>query len=174
MEHDPTFKQARGNLCMPIALISVHHEGVTNAMTAAWNTPTSFQPPLINISIGTTRFTHDLIMGSKEFAINILSSDQMDLAVYCGNISGREVDKFKEQNIPTRKAKIIGAPLINGCAANIECKLHSYFLTGDHTVFVGETVAYDEDISKDPLIRFRGMFFKASEPLGEDAHPAKV
>jgi flavin reductase (DIM6/NTAB) family NADH-FMN oxidoreductase RutF len=155
-------------------LVSAETDGVRNVMTAAWSSPTSFDPPLILISIGTTRFTHDLIMKSKEFAINILSEDQMELAVFCGNVSGRELDKFKTKDISSRPAKKIRAPLINGCAANIECKVRSYLLTGDHTVFVGETVRYDEDSSKRPLVRLRGMFYGVSEPLGADEHKAKV
>jgi flavin reductase (DIM6/NTAB) family NADH-FMN oxidoreductase RutF len=113
-------------------------------------------------------------MKSKEFAINIASVDQMDLAIFCGNTSGREIDKFKEKRMSVRSAKKIKAPLINGCAANIECKVQQYYLTGDHTVFVGETVRYDEDSSKVPLIRFRGFFYELSEPLGADEHKAKV
>ena len=168
------FKKARGNLCMPVILVSAENDGVRNVMTAAWSSPTSFDPPLILISIGTTRFTHDLIMKSKEFAINVLSEDQMELAVFCGNVSGRELDKFKTKDITSRPAKKIRAPLINGCAANIECRVRSYLLTGDHTVFVGETVRYDEDSARRPLARFRGMFYGLSEPLGADEHTPKV
>jgi flavin reductase (DIM6/NTAB) family NADH-FMN oxidoreductase RutF len=167
-------KKARGNLCMPIVLVSASHGGVSNCMTLAWSSPTSFQPPLVNISVGLTRFTHELIMKSGEFAINVLSEDQMDLAVYCGTISGRDVNKFRERSIPIRPGKAVGAPLVNGCAANIECKVRGYLLTGDHTLFVGEILRYEEDVTLNPLIRFRGMFFKPSEPLGVDEHPAIV
>ena len=167
-------KNARGNLCMPIVLITSKYEGVTNVMTAAWSSPSSFEPPLINISIGITRFTHDLILKSEQFAMNILADDQMDLAVFCGNVSGRETNKFEEKNISTRNSKIIDVPLINGCAANIECIVRTKFQTGDHTVFSGESVTYDEDTTKNPLIRFRGLFYQISEPLGEDDHPAVV
>ena len=174
MQKSLRFKKARGNLCMPISFVTAKHGKVRNVMTAAWTSPSSFDPPLISISIGTSRFTHDLIMKSKEFAINIASVDQMDLAIFCGNTSGKEIDKFKEKRISVRPAKKIKAPLINGCSANIECKVRHYYLTGDHTVFVGETVRYDEDSSKVPLIRFRGFFYKPSEPLGADEHKAKV
>ena len=167
-------KKARGNLCMPIVLVTAHFEGISNVMTAAWTAPTSFEPLLINISIGGTRYTHDLIMKSGEFAINICAVDQMDLAVFCGNVSGRETDKFKEKNISTRSAQMINVPLINNCVANVECKVDSHFRTGDHTVYAGESIAYVEDESKLPLIRFRGMFFELSEQLGEDDHPATV
>ncbi len=168
------FKKARGNLCMPISFVTAKHGKIRNVMTAAWTSPSSFDPPLISVTIGTSRFTHDLIMKSKEFAINIASVDQMDLAIFCGNTSGKEIDKFKEKRISVRSAKKIRAPLMNGCAANIECKVCHYYLAGDHTVFVGETVHFDEDSSKVPLIRFRGFFFKPSEALGADEHRPKV
>jgi flavin reductase (DIM6/NTAB) family NADH-FMN oxidoreductase RutF len=39
-------------------------------------------------------------------------------------------------------------PAIKECIAHLECKLHSQFTTGDHTIFVGEVVeAYAEQRS---------------------------
>lgn len=170
----PPFKYARGNLCMPVICITACFEGKQNIMTAAWCSPASFYPPLITTSVGITRYTHDLVMKSREFVINIMASDQMDIAVYCGNHSGRDVDKFRTLDLRTNRGQVVAPPLIAGCAAHIECRVVSYSLAGDHTLFVGETVAYDEDADKQPLIRFRGNFFTVSETLGTDEHPAKV
>jgi flavin reductase (DIM6/NTAB) family NADH-FMN oxidoreductase RutF len=39
--------------------------------------------------------------------------------------------------LPARKVQ---PPIIKECVAHLECKLHSQFTTGDHTVFVGEIV----------------------------------
>lgn len=171
----PPFKFARGNLCMPIVCVTSAFEGKRNVMTSAWCSPASFYPPIVTCCIGLTRFTHDLVMKSREFVLNIMASDQRDVAVYCGNHSGRDVDKFQALGLDFTKGQISTAPLIAGCAAHIECKVLSYHLVGDHTLFVGETVAYDEDPDKKPLIRYRGTFFTVSEQsLGSDEHPAKV
>jgi flavin reductase (DIM6/NTAB) family NADH-FMN oxidoreductase RutF len=171
----PPFKYARGNLCMPVVCITSAFEGKRNIMTSAWCSPSSFYPPIVSSFIGVTRFTHDLVMKSREFVLNILASDQTDLAVYCGNHTGREVDKFEALGVKVAKGRLVAPPLIVGCAAHVECKVLSYHLVGDHTLFVGETVAYDEDPDKQPLIRFRGEFFTVSErSLGSDDHPAKV
>jgi flavin reductase (DIM6/NTAB) family NADH-FMN oxidoreductase RutF len=169
------FKYARGNLCMPIICITSAYEGKRNVMTSAWCAPASFIPPLITTSIGVSRYTHDLVIKSRELVLNIMASDQEEIAVYCGNHSGRDVDKFRNLNLQVQKGQIVQAPLIMGCAAQIECKVLSYHLVGDHTLFVGETVAYNEDPSKKPLIRFRGDFFTLSEySLGKDEHPSKI
>jgi len=37
--------------------------------------------------------------------------------------------------VPARKVK---PPIIKECIAHLECRLHSQFQTGDHTIFVGE------------------------------------
>jgi flavin reductase (DIM6/NTAB) family NADH-FMN oxidoreductase RutF len=160
---------------MPIICITSAYEGNRNIMTSAWCAPASFVPPLVTTAIGVSRYTHDLVMKSREFVLNIMASDQEAIAVYCGNVSGREVDKFQELNIQTEKGQIVQAPLLVGCAAQIECKVLSCHLVGDHTLFAAETVAYREDPSKKPLIRFRGDFFTVSDySLGKDEHQAKV
>ncbi|MCK7504828.1 MAG: flavin reductase family protein [Desulfobacterales bacterium] len=138
---------------MPIVLVTAQFEGIRNIMTAAWSTPASFEPPLIILCIGHSRTTHDLVLKSGEFGLNILSDEQMALANYCGNTSGQEVDKFREMKIPLCPSRIIGAPLVAGCASTMEIKVRSHFPAGDHTAFVGETVDYREDPTKLPLIR---------------------
>ncbi len=169
------FKLARGNLCMPVVCITSYFEGVQNVMTACWCSPGSFNPPIITSFIGLTRFSHDLVMKGREFVLNIMASDQVDVAIYCGNNTGSDGDKFAELNLKTIKGQVVSPPLIEGCAAHIECKVISYHQVGDHTLFLGETVAYDEDSNKQPLIRFRGEYFSVSEEsLGTDEHPSKV
>ena len=171
----PPFKFARGNLCMPVVCLTSSYGEMRNVMTSAWCSPASFDPPIITTFIGLTRFSHDLVMKGREFVLNIMASDQMETAIYCGNHSGREVDKFKELNLKVTKGQVVAPPLIAGCAAHIECKVVSYHQVGDHTLFVGETVAYDDDVGKQPLIRFRGEFFSVSErSLGADDHPSKL
>jgi flavin reductase (DIM6/NTAB) family NADH-FMN oxidoreductase RutF len=160
---------------MPIVCVTSAYEEKRNVMTAAWCAPASFYPALITISIGITRYTHDLVMKSREFVLNVMAFDQRDIAVYCGNNSGRDGDKFSFLNLEIKPGQMVKAPLIAGTAANIECQVLSYHSVGDHTLFVGETVAYEEDIGKKPLIRFRGEFFTLSDfSLGADDHTAKV
>jgi flavin reductase (DIM6/NTAB) family NADH-FMN oxidoreductase RutF len=50
--------------------------------------------------------------------------------------------------LPARKVK---PPIIKECVAHLECRLHSQFTTGDHTIFVGEIVeAYvDKEVFTD-------------------------
>jgi len=55
-----------------------------NGMTAAWVTRVSFKPPMVSVSIGKTRFSHNLIKKGSVFAVNILKEGQADIGKHFG------------------------------------------------------------------------------------------
>ncbi|MCS7113822.1 MAG: flavin reductase family protein [Candidatus Bathyarchaeota archaeon] len=121
-----------------------------NIITLAWAMPTSINPPLVAVSIAQRRHSHRLIEETREFVVNIPTIDILDATFHCGVVSGRDHDKFKEARLTPLPAKRVKPPIIKECIAHLECRLHSQFTTGDHTVFVGEIVeAY---ANKDALI----------------------
>lgn len=114
--------------------------GKPNIITLAWAMPTSIVPPLVAVSIAPRRYSHSLIEETKEFVVNIPTMNILNETLLCGRTSGREHDKFKDTGLtpfPSRKVK---PPIISECVAHLECKLHSQFTTGDHTIFVGEII----------------------------------
>jgi flavin reductase (DIM6/NTAB) family NADH-FMN oxidoreductase RutF len=128
---------------------------IKNVLAVTWVTPTSFNPLLFLISIGKEkenegiyRFSYQLIEESKEFVINVPTIDLKEKVLQAGSIHGKDIDKFKKVRLTPIKAKITKAPLIEECILNIECRVMEEFETGDHTVFVGETVAvhYNEGV----------------------------
>jgi flavin reductase (DIM6/NTAB) family NADH-FMN oxidoreductase RutF len=60
--------------------------------------------------------------------------------LFCGRMSGRDHDKFKETGLTQMPAKKVRAPIIKECIAHLECMLNNQFTTGDHTIFIGEIV----------------------------------
>jgi len=120
---------------------SIGKSGKPNIITLAWAMPTSINPPLVAISISPRRYSHSLIEETKEFVVNIPTMDILKETFFCGTVSGRDHDKFKEAELTALIAKKVKPPLIKECVAHLECKLHSQFETGNHTIFVGEIVA---------------------------------
>jgi flavin reductase (DIM6/NTAB) family NADH-FMN oxidoreductase RutF len=102
--------------------------------------PTSINPPLVAISIRSERHSHPLIEKTKEFVINIPTMNILKETLFCGRVSGKNHDKFKETKLTPLPARKVKPPIIKECVAHLECKLHSQFTTGDHTIFVGEIV----------------------------------
>ncbi len=117
----------------------------SNIITVAWHTHLSHIPPLYCISIHPKRFSHDMILESKEFVLNFASFDIVNKLHYCGTHSGREHDKFKEGNLTPMKAFKVKAPLIKECYASLECTLYEHKKVGDHTLFIGEVIAVSAD-----------------------------
>ncbi|MEM7816616.1 MAG: flavin reductase family protein, partial [Candidatus Aenigmatarchaeota archaeon] len=89
-----------------IMITSAYKEKVT-ITTCAWQMPLSKEPPLVAVALAKKHFSSELILKSKEFAINIPDWSLLDKLIYCGSISGRTVDKFKETNFTKEKAKFL-------------------------------------------------------------------
>jgi flavin reductase (DIM6/NTAB) family NADH-FMN oxidoreductase RutF len=121
--------------------VSVDSEGKANIIALGWCMPASFDPPMMAISVGKTRYSHQLISECREFVVAFPSEEMGKEVLYCGTHSGRDVDKFRETGLVAVPAKKVRPPLIEGCVANFECKVIGEIETGDHTVFVGEVVA---------------------------------
>ena len=93
-------------------------------------------------------------MEAEHFAINILASDQIDISKQFAT-SG--IDRF--QGIVYKEA-VTGSPILKGVLAYIDCKLDKRVDGGDHTIFIGEVLAGDEDLSKQPLIFYQGKYLE--------------
>jgi len=124
-----------------VLVTCVNKAGKANIITLAWAMPTSIDPPLVVMSIAPKRLSHQLIEETGEFVVNVPTMDIVRETLFCGRISGRECDKFKEAPLRAKPAKKVQSPIIEECVAHLECKLVQTIPTGDHTLFVGEVVA---------------------------------
>ena len=125
-----------------VVLVScIDQLGKTNIITLAWSMPTSFDPPMLVISVSPRRYSHRLIRETGEFVVNIPTMDIVKETLFCGRTRGRIHDKFKEARLTPMPAKMVKPPIIKECAAHLECKLRRKITTGDHTLFIGEVLA---------------------------------
>ncbi len=150
--------RALDSMPMPVTLIGSSWEGKDNVMTASWVAFSSMQPPLVSIFINNTHLTRQFISNSREFVVNVLASGQVDASDTCGTISGRKADKYAKAGLKTRPADKVSVPLIEGCLANLECKVVAEYEVGDHTLFVGEIVGAHQGDQWQPLVRFDSKY----------------
>ncbi len=126
----------------PTALVTCKDsKGKANIITIAAITVVSHQPPIFMIAVRENRFSHDLINDSREFVINMPTTDQIEATHLCGRISGRGCDKFEVSALTPISASEVQVPLIYECPINIECKVVGTARPGTHTLFFGEAVA---------------------------------
>ena len=122
-------------------IVTASARGKDAAMTAAWHSSISFKPPIYGVAITSKRFTYQLIMESREFGINFISSEKASLAAAIGGTSGQQMDKFERFNIQKEKPLKTTAPILKDAYAAYECKLVDSKSYGDHIWIVGEIVA---------------------------------
>ena len=128
-----------------VLVTTVDAKGKPNIITLGWTMPTSRDPPLVAISVGTRRYSHGLIEDSKEFVVNVPPEGLVQEAHFCGTRSGRTVDKFVRSGLTSLPSVRVKPPRIKECIAHLECKLVQKLRTGDHTIFVGEVVSASVD-----------------------------
>ncbi|MFQ5736931.1 MAG: flavin reductase family protein [Thermodesulfobacteriota bacterium] len=157
MSIKPEISKAERRITHGVYVISSKLGERVNAMTAAWVSRASFDPPLVTVAVGKTRFTHDMIVKSGVFAVNVLGPDNMDTGKHFGMKTGWKTDKFAGLEYDT---KATGAPILKDCIAWMDCRVVSYNYAGDHTLFIGEVI--DGGVLRDtaPLVYDKDSFFR--------------
>ncbi|HNX01845.1 MAG TPA: flavin reductase family protein [Candidatus Cloacimonadota bacterium] len=113
-------------------------DGRYNPITIEWFMRTSIDPPMIAISIGLTRFSHECLQQSKYFNLCIPSDEMREEVMFCGTVSGKGVNKLEEIDAEWIPGKLHKLPVLKDAAANFECEIVTQVRSGDHTIFVGE------------------------------------
>jgi flavin reductase (DIM6/NTAB) family NADH-FMN oxidoreductase RutF len=126
----------------PTTLVSTAHGGRRNVMAAAWVMPLDFEPPKFAAVVAADTFTRELLLASGECVLHAPTTAQLDLVYAVGTASGRDADKFAAHGIPVESGSHVGAPLVAGCAAWLECRrLPEPDFEDRHDLFVLECVA---------------------------------
>ncbi len=149
-------RKVEADFSFPVALITALDGDRRNVMAATQVVLLSYEPPLVAVAISPSHYTYELVAASGEFALNVVAADQIDLVRHVGRSKGRDVNKFAQYDIPTKPAEIVGAPLIEGCLAALECSVHQIVPTGDHRVVVGHVLAHHHYSDGPALTLFRG------------------
>ena len=126
----------------PTVLVSSAHAERRNVMAAAWNMALDFDPPKIAVVIDKSTLTRELVDASGEFVLNVPSRRQAALTLAVGTRSGREIDKFSKVGVGETAATMVGAPLIEGCLAWLECRvIPEPHIQQTYDLFLAEVVA---------------------------------
>jgi flavin reductase (DIM6/NTAB) family NADH-FMN oxidoreductase RutF len=134
-----------------VALITVAAGDQVNVMACEWAMMVSNNPVCFTVAVSRSHLTHELIDAAGEFGLSFCSDDQALLSHISGSYSLRDVDKWTLAPFPTYPATKIGAPMIEGCLLNVECRVIGKHVLG-HTLFIGEALWARFNPDKRPLI----------------------
>lgn len=124
----------------PVVMVTTASGGRANVMTMSWHMMIDFEPPILACVISNRDYTFNILKRTKECVINIPTVELAKKVVACGNISGRNVDKFKKFDLTPSAAAYVQAPLIKECYANLECRVIDTKLVTQYNIFIVEVV----------------------------------
>lgn len=124
----------------PVVLVSTAHGTRRNVMAMSWHTMMDFEPPIIGCVISARNHTFELLKRSRECVINIPTVELARKVVGCGNTSGRSVDKFERFGLTPVAASRVGAPLVQECYVNLECRVFDGRLAATYNFFILEVL----------------------------------
>jgi flavin reductase (DIM6/NTAB) family NADH-FMN oxidoreductase RutF len=170
---------------VPVVLVTSAYGGKQNVCTVAWTGILNTKPAKLYISVRPTRLTHELISKSREFCINLPSSNLVRIVDFCGVKSGRDIDKLKVLAITPEKSKVVACPSIAECPVSIECRVTDVVPLGSHDMFIAEIVSVgveekllDEEgrlrLEKAGLFAYsHGAYFTLGKKIGSFGYSVK-
>lgn len=165
-------RNALGAFATGVTIVATRNaEGQDVGVTANSFNSVSLNPPMVLWSLSRKAMSLPSFQQSPYFAVHVLAADQDDLSRL---FATQGANKFQQLSINRGFGNI---PLIDGCAARFQCRTAFSYDAGDHIIFVGEVLAFEE-FQRPPLLFHAGRYALAVEktvatsPVGPVAGPA--
>lgn len=129
----------------PVVLVTTRDGNKNNLMTVSWTMVLDFTPKFA-IATGAWNYSFAALRKTRECVIAVPTVDLLDRVVAIGTCSGADTDKFAKFKLTAVRGKVVEAPLIRECLANIECKVVDMVLK--HNIVVLEAVAAHIDSAR--------------------------
>jgi flavin reductase (DIM6/NTAB) family NADH-FMN oxidoreductase RutF len=122
----------------PVVLVTTHDGQKDNVMTISWTMVVDFTP-VFAITTGAWNHSYAALSKHRECVIAIPTVDLLDKVVGIGTCSGKDTDKFARFRLTPMRGKVVKAPLIKECLADLECKVID--IVKRHDIVVLQAVA---------------------------------
>ena len=158
---DETFKAFKEDR---VLLVTQGKQGLPNVMTIGWGQiGILWRKPIFTVLVRPSRYTYKLLEESGNFTVNIVPPSLKEVVQYCGTVSGRDHDKFKEKGLTALPSSQVRSPIIQEGILHFECQvahkndlipselapsiIPALYPKGDfHRVYFGEILACQREI----------------------------
>ncbi len=133
---------------VPVVMVSCKKKGANekpNIVTLAWAGTICSDPVMLSVSVRPERYSHGLIEESGEFVVNLVTEDLLKACDWCGVRSGRDYDKFAENNLVPYTSEYMETPAIAESPVNLYCKVKKTERLGSHDMYIAEVVGVTVD-----------------------------
>lgn len=164
---------------VPSVMVTCGSAERANIITIGWCGVVSTRPPRVYISVRPERHSYAIIKESREFVINLTPASLVEIADYCGTVTGRCVDKVTKTGLTLVESKETTAPTIAESPLALECRVTDILPQGSHDMFIADVVQVSVDeqyVANDGKLRLdradllvysHGEYFRMGEKLGK-------
>lgn len=141
-----------------VCIITTEFDGDRFGLTATAVASVCAEPPRLLACVNRSGITHDQIISSGCFAVNVLAEEQERTAMVFAGMGGPSVERFDSGEWNTLAT---GAPILQAACANFDCQIHETMEQSTHTILIGNVVATDTKPGSEALLyggrRFRQL-----------------
>ncbi len=129
------YRDVVARLAASVVVISVATDRGFRGLTASSLVSISAEPPMVMVGLERMTVTRHALLETKVFNVSVLTRTQEFVA---DRFAGRAPAVAAAWNDVPHHVGANGIPLIDGCAAWLECTLVQVHKAGDHDVCIGE------------------------------------
>jgi len=157
-------RNALGTFATGVAIITTRDpRGRLFGLTGNSFSSVSLDPPLVLWSLACSAPSLPAFRAATHFGVNVLTTEQQALSV---RFARPQQNKFEGVVYELGE---YGVPLIDGAAAQFECRIVDRYYGGDHEIFLGHVERYRYE-RKPTLLFCHGAYCEARE-LPSEAPP---
>jgi flavin reductase (DIM6/NTAB) family NADH-FMN oxidoreductase RutF len=149
------FRDAMARLPAGVVVITARVGDEFRGLTASSLVSISLEPPMVLVGLERESATRAAVLETRAFNASLLTRSQEFLA---DRFAGRAPALDLEWRTLPHRLGTNGIPLLDGCAAWLECRLLQVHEAGDHDICVGEVQGAAIG-SGDPLILWDRSFW---------------
>lgn len=158
------FRQALGSFTTGVTIITATApDGTPVGLTANSFNSVSLDPPMVLWSLAKTSLSVAAFTEAEHWNVHVLSQHQQDLS---NTFASKGEDKFKNTRL---EDGISSAPLIADCSARFQCRNMVTHDGGDHLIFIGEVLDFDQQ-ALPPLVFQQGQYAMTARKPWEEVN----
>jgi flavin reductase (DIM6/NTAB) family NADH-FMN oxidoreductase RutF len=153
LPHSENFRNVLGRLPTGVVVVTGGDGEHPSGLVVGSFMSVSLEPPLVAVSPAKSSTSWPSVEAGGVFCANVLADGQEALA---RQFSTSGIDKF--EGVSWEPAPATGAPLLEGVAAWIDCRIYKRYEAGDHWLVLGEVVELSVSGQGGALVFHGGAF----------------
>lgn len=155
LAHPDQLKAAMRNFAGGVSVITAGSGDQRNGATVTSATALSMDPASMLVSINRSSSIWPVISRFNHFCVNILSSQQQDVASRFAGVGGlKGAQRYIDANWSTLES---GAAILHGALASIDCAVEDVIERHTHAIVIGRVVGLVTG-SGEPLVYHNGQY----------------